>query len=71
MSESEMISAARRYAEWALLDRLTLSGEPAKNALLKARIAGIRAGTHDTAPEVQSALYAIRFTIHPEVAARS
>src|SRR3546814_17989803 len=59
VTEAERIGAARKYAEWALVDMLELGSDPTKNTKLKARIAGIRAGNLDGTPEVRSALYAI------------
>lgn len=59
------IILARRFAEQALMARLPHA--PAeKLAMLRGRIAAIRAGLLDKAPEVQSALLAVRFFGQPQ-----
>lgn len=56
---------ARKYAEWALMERLTTAkkdaerGKGDKLRVLQQRIARIRSGEGDTLPEVRAAFLAI------------
>ncbi len=55
-----MIAEARKYAERALMARLTNPPKRDRDlSKLRQRIAAIRAGQLDTAPEVQSVLLAL------------
>jgi hypothetical protein len=54
---ADALTWARRYATYALQERLKV-GNP-KNDQIRARIAGIRAGNLDNAPEVRSVLLCI------------
>lgn len=66
LREAKQMEKARKFAEWALADRLKMGAPPEKNDRLRVRIAAIRGGQLDTAPEVQSALYAVRAAILAE-----
>lgn len=54
MTEEEAITWARRYATYALLERLRPDNP--NNDKVRARVAAIRAETLDNAPEVRSVL---------------
>lgn len=56
--DNKKLVEARKFAVQALQARLKMGDPKSTNDKLKRRIAAIRAGTLDTAPEVQSALLA-------------
>ena len=56
---------ARRFAEQALMARLPRASAE-RRAQLRQRIARVRAGTFDHAPEVQAALLAVTFFGQPQ-----
>lgn len=61
---SDLLPQARKFAEQALMAGLKLGGDHERNTRLRARIAAIRSGSLDGAPEVKSALLALQSLGH-------
>jgi hypothetical protein len=62
---TDVMASARGFAVQALLARLPRAA-PEKREPLRMRIAAIKAGRLDTAPEVQSASFALKASLTPD-----